>query len=273
MIMGHVSICLILEDGGMIDPLAEKYFPMSPYHMSGNNLIFYVDDNGMNYDDYGIDDNGNVSLIQKTDDNFDRLYKAKSDANGNAVKDANGNAQKETERIGKENKDYVKVDKSSPSDGTIISQLSGKDSSGLSHGTTNNFTDARQVFQFAADNSRVEWSIGGFRIGKENTFLVGTTHLTDKVQAPREFREKGLTYENNIYSGHTHPYSRMPQPHDVGISNPDAYNFIYYTGAGYRDGRENYFVPFSIIQGKDGKPIASPKLNQRQQVKLPNLIK
>jgi hypothetical protein len=158
---------------GVIDPLAEMYQPMSTYHMAGNNPIFYVDSNGMNYDDYGVDQNGNVSLIQKTEDNFDRLYAAKSDASGNAVKDVNGNAQKVTEGVGKENKNYVKVDKSSPSDGTLISQLSGKDSSGLSHGTTNNFTDARKVFQFAADNSRVEWSIGGFRTGQGNKFLVG----------------------------------------------------------------------------------------------------
>lgn len=63
----------------------------------------------------------------------------------------------------------------------------------------------------------------------------------------------------------------MPQPHDVGISNPDAYNFIYYTGAG-SNVRENHVVPYSIIPGKNGETIASPKLNQRKQVKLPNLI-
>lgn len=254
------------------DPLAEMYQPMSTYHMSGNNPIFYVDSNGMNYDDYGVDQNGNVSLIQKTEDNFDRLYAAKSDSSGNAVKDTNGNAQKATDGVGKENKDYVKVEKGSPSDGTLISQLSGKDSGGLSHGTTSNFTDAKKVFQFAADNSSAEWTIGGFRTGQGNNFLVGTTHIADKVQVPWAFGEKGLTYENNIYSGHTHPYNPMPQPHDVGVSNPNAYNFIYYTGAGTKE-RENYFVPFSIIVGKNGELKASPKLNQRQQIKLPNLIK
>nr|WP_312994751.1 JAB-like toxin 1 domain-containing protein [Chryseobacterium flavum] len=225
----------------------------------------------MNYDDYGIDENGNVTLIQKTEDNFDRLYKAKSDSSGNAVLNDKGNAQKTIDGEGKENQDYVKVDKNSPSDGSFISQLSAKDNNGLSHGTTNNFTDARRVFQFAADNSNVEWTIGGFRTGQNNTFLVGTTHKADKVQVPWSFGEKGLTYDNNIYSGHTHPYTRMPQPHDVGISNPDAYNFIYYTGAG-SNARENYFVPFSIIKDTNGKPVASPRLNQRKQIKLPNLL-
>ena len=225
----------------------------------------------MNYDDYGVDDNGNVSLIKKTDDNFDRLYKAKSDSNGNAVKDANGNAQKATDGEGKENKDYVKVNKSDPSDGMLISQLSGKDSSGLSHGTTNNFTDARKVFQFAADNSHVEWAIGGFRIGEGNKFLVGTTHLSDKVQVPWGFGEKGLAYENNIYSGHTHPYSRYPQQHDLKLSNPDAYNFLYYTGVG-NGTRESYFMPFNISPGKNGELNWTLK-NGYGSVKLPNLIK
>ncbi|MCD1117465.1 hypothetical protein [Chryseobacterium turcicum] len=62
----------------------------------------------------------------------------------------------------------------------------------------------------------------------------------------------------------------MPLSHDVGISNPAAYNFIYYTGANTKD-RENYFVPFSILSGKNGSSIATPKQN-KGQIKLPNLI-
>ena len=29
--------------------------------------------------------------------------------------------------------------------------------------------------------------------------------------------------------GHTYPFSRYPQDHDLSISNPNAYNFLYYT--------------------------------------------
>ncbi len=258
---------------GVVDPLAEMYQPMSTYHMSGNNPIFYVDSNGMNYDDYGVDQNGNVILIQKTEDNFDRLYAAKSNSNGNAETDANGNAQKATEGVGTENKDYVKVNKSSPSDGTIISQLSRKDSSGLSYGTTNNFTDARRVFQFAADNSSAEWSIGGFYMGSKRSdeYLVGTSHKQDKVVAPYSFGVKGYSYDNNIYAGHTHPYSRYPQQHDLKLSNPKAYNFLYYTGVG-NGTRENYFMPFNINPGKNGELNWTLK-NGYGSVKLPNLIK
>ncbi|MCX8526470.1 hypothetical protein OF897_21385, partial [Chryseobacterium formosus] len=259
---------------GVVDPLAEMYQPMSTYHMSGNNPVFYVDSNGMNYDDYGMDNNGNTSLIQKTDDKFDRLYKAKSDSKGNAIKDAKGNAQKATEGVGKENQDYVKVNKETKDSGSIISQLSIKDSEGLSHGTTTNSVDARRVFQFAADNSKVEWSIGGFDTkgtGMADKYLVGTAHLSDRVRVVWQFGEQGLTYENLKYNGHTHPNSRMPKQHDNDISKPGIYNFIYYTGVG-NGIRENYFVPYHLeTNTKTGINKATMKSNYRQ-VKLPDLI-
>ncbi|WP_294284396.1 JAB-like toxin 1 domain-containing protein [uncultured Chryseobacterium sp.] len=259
---------------GVIDPLAEMYHSMSSYHMSGNNPIFYIDSNGMNYDDYGVDNNGNVTLIQKTEDKFDRLYKAKSDSEGNAILDSEGKAQKAIEGEGKENKDYVKVYKSSASDGTIISQLQQKDSYGISFGQTKNSNDAKKIFQFAADNTNVEWSIGGFNMGSKSglDYLVGTNHKKDRSVVPYDFGLKGHTFNNIFYMGHTHPYSRHPQQHDLSISNPDAYNFIYYTNSGNGGERENWFMPYSINRAIDGtlKWIVKPGAGN---IKLPNLIK
>jgi hypothetical protein len=93
------------------------------------------------------------------------------------------------------------------------------------------------------------------------------------VTAPWAFGEKGLTFDNVLYAGHTHPFTRMPQPHDNNISKPGIYNFIYYTGAGNGDKqRENYFVPYWLRKDeKTGKNIATPKSNYRS-IKLPNLI-
>lgn len=59
-----------------VDPLADhpKQIGISPYAYCANNPVIYVDPTGMLFDDYGMDDEGNITLLRETDDNFDRLY-------------------------------------------------------------------------------------------------------------------------------------------------------------------------------------------------------
>ncbi len=61
-----------------IDPLAEKYYSVTPYAFCLNNPVRFIDPDGM--DVYRYDDNtGEMILYQETDDEFDQIGKFKYD--------------------------------------------------------------------------------------------------------------------------------------------------------------------------------------------------
>ncbi|MDV7697436.1 hypothetical protein N6B72_10930 [Chryseobacterium soli] len=241
---------------GVVDPLAEKYQPFSGYNYVLNNPISNTDPDGMQVEnDYQLLKTGEVKLLKETEERSDTLYA--SNDKGEVDKSKS-----------------ITVNKAEAKDTTIISQFETNIDGKQRYGITTNGADARKVFQFGADNSNVEWSIGGFdtkRTGIIDNYLVGTSGVLNKVTTPWSFGEKDLTYENIKYAGHTHPFTRKAQQHDNDISKPGIYNFIYYTGAGTKV-RENYFVPYWLEPDpKTGVNRATTKSNARQ-IKLPNLI-
>jgi len=72
--------------------LAEDFPGWTPYHYVHNNPINLVDPTGMSAeirdDDYTIGKNGDLNLIRKTDDNFDRILQ--TDDNGEIKTRRNG---------------------------------------------------------------------------------------------------------------------------------------------------------------------------------------
>ena len=61
-----------------MDPLAEKYYSISPYAYCANNPVKYIDPDGMDLYRYD-DETGKMILVEKTDDDFDQIGKFKYD--------------------------------------------------------------------------------------------------------------------------------------------------------------------------------------------------
>ena len=126
-----------------IDPLAEKYYSISPYAWCGNNPVNRIDPDGM--DDYKINSDGRIWLWRETKDMTDRLI-----------------------AIG--NKNVVKVDESGKilnnnitvNDRSILPALSQVNADDQSFASTSS-KEVGGLFLFAANNSNVEWNLGGYK--------------------------------------------------------------------------------------------------------------
>ncbi len=228
-----------------IDPLAEERDWLTPYNFVQNNPVTRIDPSGL-LDDYGLDQDGYVTLLQKTNDNFDRLYSVTTDDDGNLVKDDNGEVIKnDTDGDGavSEN-DYVQVDKDNPESETIISDLSTKTAKGNSYGTTKSVDDAVNVFKFAVDNSNVEWSLSNFSNG---TNLLNTKHLKSRVTQGERLGLSGLNINTLRLGMHSHP--------NGGVKGPSAQERLYSAADNFKIQLSIYhkgnqtFYPYSKRQG------------------------
>lgn len=156
------------------DPLSDEFPSWSPYTFTNDNPIYFTDPTGLAsegvLDDYGLDKDGYITLLQKTDDKFDRLYAV--DDNGNITDDTN----------------FVQVDKNSADATTIITDLSIDDPNFVANSPwgkkvgawakTSNRKDAYNVFKFGSDNSNVEWALEEY---SGNRLVLGNNHFSETV--------------------------------------------------------------------------------------------
>ncbi|WP_035090132.1 JAB-like toxin 1 domain-containing protein [Aquimarina macrocephali] len=217
------------------DPLSEEFPDKSPYNFTNNNPIFFTDPTGLApqglLDDYGIDKNGNIALIQETDDNFDRLYAV--DDNGDKV-DTNGDGEVNAS------------DSETINDQTILPELAEvKETSESSYHGTKKLSSATRgeksqndifkIFNFAANNSNVEWSVARANVNGENQFGIGTYH--NRSVSPGYV---GLFDAKNVISEiHSHPNIPATSQEERGSLLGDSWrrtslsnkgiNFSYYT--------------------------------------------
>ena len=126
-----------------VDPLAEKYYPVTPYAFCSGNPVNFVDPDGM--DRWSINPLGFIEWESESD--YDELY----------YKDNDGNLTDRHIVVGNEN---------------ILKAL------GVTNGSFSSFTsktginDIFKVFKFASDNTDVEWVI--HRNG--DAYTLGTKH-------------------------------------------------------------------------------------------------
>jgi RHS repeat-associated protein len=168
-----------------VDPMAEKYNSISPYHFSGNNPIKFVDNNGMNYDGYTIDEKGHINRVNDTGgNNFDVLY----------TKNDYDKAKQETKETGEKNEygnpepnNSVEVSSGTFSESNIISL---GDVKGVK---TSNESDAKAIFNFAAENFSVEYGM----VSGDNNGNMSIVHTSGKV----DYTETGKVAKYMIDQG------------------------------------------------------------------------
>jgi len=173
----------------------------------------------MNIDDYRLGKNGDINLIKKTDDDHDVLYASNNDGT------TNENKSIEVEKGVLDSKNVVNIPAQS-SNGDICNATVDE------YTTTSNST-GRSLFEFAAQNSNVEWSQTTFGGG---TNYITTSHISNaEVGMPYEIGTKISDKNPLLEANHNHPGNSVASTADVGLSSqfPNACFNIYTLKYGY----------------------------------------
>jgi RHS repeat-associated protein len=188
-----------------VDALSDKFHSFSPYNANFNNPLRFFDPDGNEAtDDYKLKANGQISLLKKTNDNFDKL----TADNGKSITVTKKNAESTT----------------------IISQLSKEDKDGFSVGKTSSLSYAKKVFDFANQNTTpdIEFSLAGYSKNGNNEYSVATSHQISKTS----YSKLNIKPTDLIFHIHNHDGGSESSGFDDiivrKISNEVSKNTYYY---------------------------------------------
>lgn len=223
----------------VIDPLGEERNWLSPYNFVQNNPILRIDPTGLLDNDYGVDQNGKVELIKKTDDETDTLYSVTRSEDGELVKDESGEVIKnDTNGDGEVGEgDSVTVDKGilNNKKTNTVEARNGKEYTFDQFNITGD-SQAQSLFEFVGANSNVEWSLTGVgsKNGAQGSNILTTSHIENSDIGGGYLFAYGYSIR---FSNHSYPYSNNASRADrnfaktVNAKFPNARTRILHKGS------------------------------------------
>ena len=205
------------------DPLAEKYFSLSPYNYCAGNPITLVDPTGMVMDDYRLKKNGEIELMKKTNDNYDVIYA-------------------ENEKGEVDLSKSIQIDKNIISSKQIGMKIFNGEIYPYDQYEISNDQQAQNIFSFVANNSVVEWSLSSLDIFNSRDHqpinYLTTSHEYGMEYGGIDLFEKLTTSSYHLINyrinQHSHTNGSTVVSHgDVGIAKkiqdrfPNAKLYIY----------------------------------------------
>ena len=185
------------------------------------------------HDNYTVDDEGYIKLVEKTNDNFDVIY----------TKDSWDKGKKDN---------YIIVDKNvlSKKKTNSAEGVNGKKYSFDMYSVNDDIT-SKDLFEFLANNTKVEWSQTFIGFNNSGKSIISTSHIRNAEAGQGYLLSNGWTIRGH---NHSHPFSMKASKSDLNWANsvqtkfPNVKLQIYFKGEYFEYDKYGILnLPFSNI--------------------------